>query len=190
MLLSRVGGNRALALGLLREFYVSHADVVHRVRCAVQARANEDAFRLLHRTAGTAANLGLNQLAAAAGRAEEVMHHSPRGRRVAAGLDLDSVERCLHEALAEIQAAEIRLSDAPAGPPGIAISPGEVAALMHRLAEDLRASRLDALDVAATLAPHLGTAGTPLSAALARLDFVQAAGILGALQNPTETHGA
>ena len=66
MLLSRVSGNRSLAVGLLREFYVTHADVVHRIRAAIGARADDDAFRLLHRTAGTAANLGLAQLAAVA----------------------------------------------------------------------------------------------------------------------------
>ncbi len=190
MLLSRVAGNRSLAVGLLREFYVTHADVVHRIRAAVGARADDDAFRLLHRTAGTAANLGLAQLAAAAARAEQVMHDALRRGTKVVGLDLDAVERCLHEALAEILAVEARLTapcDAPCDAPPVApLDTERRADLMAQLAEDLQAARLEALDRVALLASHMGPEAAPLSAAVARLDFVEAAGILKALQ---QQHG-
>lgn len=190
MLLSRVSGNRSLAVGLLREFYVTHADVVHRIRAAIGARADDDAFRLLHRTAGTAANLGLAQLAAVAARAERVIHDALRRGTTIVGLDLDAVERCLNEALAEILAVEARLNDSPGGqpvaPPGsqpVAPMDAErLAGLMARLAEDLQAARLEALDRTAILASHMGPEAEPLSAAVARLDFVEAAGILRGLQ--------
>ncbi|MGC2857179.1 Hpt domain-containing protein [Novispirillum sp. DQ9] len=181
MLLARLGGNRALALGLLREFYVTHADVVHRVRAALRAEALPDAFRLLHRTAGTAANLGLAQLAAVAAQAETAVSAAIKDGRAGAGLlDLDAVERCLHEALAEIQGIEERLSDRPL-PPAARPDSRRRAELMARLNAQLRASDLEALDTAADLAPLLGPDAGPLSSALARLDFVEAAGILGAL---------
>lgn len=182
MLLSRVAGNRSLAVGLLREFYVTHADVVHRVRAAVGARADDDAFRLLHRTAGTAANLGLAQLAAAAARAEQVLHDALRRGTKVVGLDLDSLERCLHEALAEILAVEARLTAMTVTAPIVPLDTKRRIDLMARLAEDLQAARLEALDRATLLAAHMGPEAAPLAAAVARLDFVEAAGILKALQ--------
>lgn len=189
MLLARVGGNRALARGLLREFYVTHADVVHRIRAALGAQALDDAFRLLHRTAGTAANLGLSPLAEATGRAEIIVRaavdtKAGGGTPGLASLNLDDVETLLHEALSAIQEAEAGLT-APAGPVSPTAPNAEQSArradLMGRLEEQLRVNDLQALDTAAALAPFLGPEAEPLASALARLDFAEAAGILGSL---------
>lgn len=199
MLLARVGGNRALARGLLREFYVSHADVVHRIRAALGAEALDDAFRLLHRTAGTAANLGLGPLAAAAGQAEEVVRAATRkaGDLHALNLqalDLDTVERRLHQAMAAIQQTGERLADSAAVAPGgeggggggggHAADRSRRAMLLARLCEQLQTSDLQALDTASDLAPLLGPEAAALAAAVARLDFAEAAGILSSLTIP------
>lgn len=183
MLLARVGGNRALARGLLREFYVSHADVVHRVRAALNAEALDDAFRLLHRTAGTAANLGLGPLAGAAGDAENVVRDATRGRADIDSLRLDDLEHHLHDALAAIQGAESRLDDRPAAVQRnpVVSDARRRADLIARLNDQLRLNDLQALDTAASLAPLLGPEAETLTSALARLDFAEAAGILGSL---------
>lgn len=188
LLLSRVGGNRRLALTLLREFSATHGGVVAEARRALRRGDANAAFRLLHRTAGTAGNLGLGPLSAAAARAEDALRATLAGGEAGAVPDLDAVEHRMRDAKDAI--AEILAEDDPATRNAAPADVRRHNALLARLAEEVSSFSLSALDTAAELAPLLGEDGDRLADALARLDFPEAAGILGALQRHAETQGA
>ena len=88
---------QAQAASLIGRFLASAADQVQELRRALEARDRESAFRTAHRLRGTAGNLRLNAVAAAARRTESALRsHSPTD----AGPEVAD----LHEALEQARA--------------------------------------------------------------------------------------
>jgi PAS domain S-box-containing protein len=73
--LERVGGNRKLYARLLAEFASSQAAAAERIRHAVELSDYEEAARQAHTLRGSAANLGMADLALVAGDVELALRH-------------------------------------------------------------------------------------------------------------------
>lgn len=182
-LLARVGGNASLAASLLGEFAGANTSALDHVDSALSEGNVDAAFRAIHQIAGTAGNLGLERLAAAAKRSETALSEalkteSPATSPHLSEVDLDTIERCLCEALVGCRVVIARLSaDRPPQATPSDLENAE-ARLRQRLVEELTDARLEALDTLEELAPFLGPEARDLRGALARLDFTTAAGIL------------
>ena len=73
--LSRVGGNTALYLKILKKFRDGQADVVQRIQVAAEAGDTECAQREAHTLKGLAGNIGADALQALAQKVEAVFNH-------------------------------------------------------------------------------------------------------------------
>jgi two-component system sensor histidine kinase/response regulator len=71
--LARVGGNRKLYTKLLLQFAASNSDTPNKLRNALGRGDFQEASRLIHTVKGVAANIGANDLAAAAAQLETAL---------------------------------------------------------------------------------------------------------------------
>jgi two-component system sensor histidine kinase/response regulator len=173
--LARVNGKQELLWRLLREFRERHADAAARLAVLIARGARDDARDLAHTLKGGAATLGARRIAAAAARLEGAVREGQAPRE-----DLDELER----ALAEVVGAVLPEPSAPAPAPARA----DAAPALRALAEALAGRSLGAgamLDElrAALAGRALEAEIDRLGAAIARLDYAQAAEQLRALES-------
>jgi two-component system sensor histidine kinase/response regulator len=86
--LARVGGNAGLYMRLLSRFRDEQAEAPARIREALEMGDREVAIRLAHTVKGVAANLGMEDVAAAAAELERSMDESALSRLRVAVLDV------------------------------------------------------------------------------------------------------
>lgn len=96
-------------LDLLRRFIVSHSNDMFELEVALKAGDHSAALRLPHTLKGTAATLGLGQLAAAAARLEESLHQAELP-------PLDSIQAVRAEVEAHLAALSALLADVAGEP--------------------------------------------------------------------------
>lgn len=159
--LRRLGGNETLLRKLLLEFRSTWRDALPRLEAT-----GDEVTRLAHAVRGTAANLGMLEVAGSAKAVEE----DPRPENLAA------LARALGEVLEGLAAVG---APAAAGAPRARALPGGVEPLLRDLAALLRASDFEAMSAFETLKASL-----PPSPELAELEMqVEALDFAGALRN-------
>lgn len=73
--LARLGGNRKLYKKLLLQFRASNVETLDNIKTALLEGDDKTAARLVHTVKGVAANIGANQVAAAAAELEKLLKH-------------------------------------------------------------------------------------------------------------------
>jgi PAS domain S-box-containing protein len=105
--LARANGNVVLYLRLLRKFRENHADVIHRIRVALERGDRQTAAREAHTIVGASANLGAADLADAARGVEAAC----RSDAPVGAIDLEPMKTVLERLLTSLDHALV--SDAP-----------------------------------------------------------------------------
>jgi signal transduction histidine kinase/CheY-like chemotaxis protein/HAMP domain-containing protein len=133
--LQRMGGNVKLLRKQIARFHDTQADVVARIKLAIESGDAESAIRAAHTLKGLAGNIGATAMADCAAAVESILM---RGETGAVGKALDAMQRELHSLLARIAAAGCE-AEAPASAVAEvdrAVLAGELRELAVLLADD------------------------------------------------------
>ncbi|NCT85233.1 MAG: response regulator [Comamonadaceae bacterium] len=172
--LRRLGGRRGLYERLAKSFAQDAPAELEALGRHLQQSGRTDAMRVLHTLRGLAGAIGASALAAAAGRQEQALRD---GATLEAAVDRAALGALLDDSLAALAPWTSPAEPPPevAAPPRAAGGPLEALRrlrllLVERNMRSVAACEQLAADHASQLGPELG----PLSAAVARLDFVKA----------------
>ncbi len=157
--LARVGGSVKLLRKLILRFRETQADVMSRIKLAMDGSDVETAVREAHTLKGLAGNIGAGELAARAGLVEGLLKRGETGGLADA---LHAMEEELVSQLARISTAMGEPEGAPTAPAGTqtpALDKDALAAEMRKLGTLLADGDSEAGDLAEKLAGQLSSLG-------------------------------
>ncbi len=161
--LSRMGGKREMLLRLLRKFRAGQSDVVEKLRQAAAEGGRDSMQSLVHTLKGAAANLGLEELATAAGMLEASLREGEPPQ-----LELQRLERVHGRLMGYLEKLlPDKSGEAPEGDGGGAPAPEKIASRLEDLAGLLQEYDSQSEEVARELAESF--ADTPWGGQLAAI---------------------
>lgn len=189
-LLSRVNDNAGLAQRLLVSFFAEHQHGASLAQTALATGGPAEARRLVHRIGGSAANLGLPQVASAARTCEAMLLHGAAPQAEPWRLAVTHLQDMIASGQARVDAilAAQPADEAPAAGGAVPAGSDDAEVLAVHLTTLLAASDLSALAVAEQWRRSVASTSRTdaIIAAIRALDFAHAAALLEGKDNGFE----